>query len=150
LQSLFKNRLVKKQYVALLDGVVNMPPDNCLINYEEGGRGLRLGVIRLPLCPNLDDRPRQMVSYESGKPALTYYEVVSVGGEQSRVNFYPQTGRTHQLRVHAASPDGMDAPIVGDTLYGRKAQRLYLHAESLSLVHPVTHEVLSLTCKPDF
>jgi tRNA pseudouridine32 synthase/23S rRNA pseudouridine746 synthase len=76
--------------------------------------------------------------------------VVSVGGEQSRVNFYPQTGRTHQLRVHAASPDGMDAPIVGDTLYGRKAQRLYLHAESLSLVHPVTHEVLSLTCKPDF
>ena len=59
-------------------------------------------------------------------------------------------GRTHQLRVHAASPDGMDAPIVGDTLYGRKAQRLYLHAESLSLVHPVTHEVLSLTCKPDF
>lgn len=150
LQSLFKNRLVKKQYVALLDGEVNMPPDNCLINYEVGGRGLRLGVIRLPLCPNLDDRPRQMVSYESGKSALTYYEVVSVGGGQSRVNFYPQTGRTHQLRVHAASPDGMDAPIVGDTLYGRKAQRLYLHAESLSLVHPVTHEVLSLTCKPDF
>ena len=90
------------------------------------------GVIRLPLCPDVNDRPRQMVSYEFGKEAVTKYKILSVetcpalGGGQSpealryvtRVAFWPLTGRTHQLRVHAAHPDGLGVPILGDTLYG--------------------------------
>lgn len=122
LQALFKNRQIKKRYVALLDG-------------EVAGDS---GEISLPLSPDYYHRPRQKVDPEQGKPAITRLEVLERKAHFTRVAFYPLTGRTHQLRVHAAHPDGLNCPIVGDPLYGRSAERMYLHAESLSFIHPVT------------
>ena len=98
-----------------------------------------MGFVRLPLCPDPDNRPRQLVSEEYGKPAVTRYEVMGQDAAgHTRIALYPLTGRTHQLRVHAAHPLGLDAPIVGDALYGHAADRLYLHAEKLEFRHPVT------------
>ena len=113
LQAQFKNRIVQKRYVALLSEVLA----------EEEGK------ILLPLRPDPEDRPRQVVDRIHGKTAITHYQVIGRGKEGTRVFFYPQTGRTHQLRVHAAHPSGLNAPIIGDELYGKKAERLYLHAE---------------------
>lgn len=124
LQAQFKNRTVRKRYAALLEGCV-----------EQGE-----GTIALPLRPDPDDRPRQRVDPEHGKPAVTRYRVLGCESGISRVLFFPQTGRTHQLRVHAAHPEGLNAPILGDGLYGKKADRLYLHAEYLAFRHPVTGE----------
>lgn len=134
LQAQFKNRSIKKRYTALLDGI--MLPD--------------AGEIDLPLCPDLQDRPRQQVNREWGKPALTRYEVLERKENRTRIAFYPLTGRTHQLRVHAAHPLGLNCPIVGDELYGKKADRLYLHAEYLEFRHPVSGEVLSVEKKAAF
>lgn len=134
LQAQFKNRLVKKRYIALLEGSVSE----------------NKGTIELPLCPNPLDRPRQMVHTEYGKPAITDFQVLERGDKYTRVAFYPRTGRTHQLRVHAAHPLGLHCPIMGDELYGRKAERLYLHAEALEFVHPVTKETIKITQKADF
>lgn len=134
LQAQFAERRIKKRYIALLDG--NVATDS--------------GLIDLPICLNPLDRPRQMVDYEHGKPAITRYEVLERKEAQTRIAFYPQTGRTHQLRVHAAYPLGLHCPIVGDTLYGRPADRLYLHAESLELTHPVSGELLHFYRKADF
>lgn len=134
LQAQFKNRSIKKRYTALLDGI--MLPD--------------AGEIDLPLCPDLQDRPRQQVNREWGKPALTRYEVLERKENRTRIAFYPLTGRTHQLRVHAAHPLGLNCPIVGDELYGKKADRLYLHAEYLEFRHPVSGEVLSVEKKAGF
>ena len=122
LQAQFKNKTVKKRYVAWLDGIV--PSDS--------------GSISLPLCPDWMNRPRQMVNHTDGKPAQTRYEVLCRTEKQTRIAFYPLTGRTHQLRVHAASVEGLNAPITGDELYGTKSDRLYLHAESIEFVHPRT------------
>ncbi|MDR1341454.1 MAG: RNA pseudouridine synthase, partial [Prevotellaceae bacterium] len=108
------------------------------------------GEIALPLCLDPDDRPRQAVNYEYGKPAVTRYKVLKRAGRYTFVAFYPLTGRTHQLRVHSAHPDGLDAPIKGDRLYGIPANRLYLHAQSLKFTHPVTNEKLSITVDCDF
>lgn len=134
LQTQFKNRSIKKRYTALLDGIIL--PD--------------AGEIDLPLCPDLQDRPRQLVNREWGKPALTRYEVLERKENRTRIAFYPLTGRTHQLRVHAAHPLGLNCPIVGDELYGKKADRLYLHAEYLEFRHPVSGEVLSIEKKAGF
>lgn len=134
LQAQFKNRSIKKRYTALLDGI--MLPD--------------AGEIDLPLCPDLQDRPRQQVNREWGKPALTRYEVLERKENRTRIAFYPLTGRTHQLRAHAAHPLGLNCPIVGDELYGKKADRLYLHAEYLEFRHPVSGEVLSVEKKAGF
>jgi tRNA pseudouridine32 synthase / 23S rRNA pseudouridine746 synthase len=134
LQAQFRHRTVKKQYIALLDGIVNKD----------------FGVIDLPLCLNPSDRPRQMVSTEYGKPAVTRYEVLDRTGSRTRVAFWPQTGRTHQLRMHAAHSDGLNAPIVGDPLYGTPSDRLYLHAESLEFTHPVSGERIKVEKKADF
>ena len=117
LQAQFKNRSIRKKYIALLDGIV--PEDE--------------GTIELPLCPNPLDRPRQMVDTQYGKPAITYYQVLERTDKYTRIAFYPHTGRTHQLRVHAAHPSGLHCPIIGDELYGKKDKRLYLHAESCLL-----------------
>ena len=95
-------------------------------------------MIHLPLCLDPLDRPRQMVNEEFGKPAVTRYEVLAYEDGCTRVAFYPLTGRTHQLRVHAAHVRGLNAPIRGDALYGQKSDRLYLHAERLEFKHPVT------------
>lgn len=135
LQAQFKNRLVRKRYVALLEGVV--PKDK--------------GAVDLPLCLNPLDRPRQMVHTEHGKPAITDYQVLErLDGKQTRIAFYPRTGRTHQLRIHAAHPLGLHCPIIGDELYGEKAKRLYLHAEYLEFTHPITGETLRITKEAEF
>ena len=122
LQKQFENRTIRKRYTALLDGKVA----------EKNGR------ITLPLCLNPMDRPRQMVDTVHGKAAITDYQVIEETEAYTRVYFYPHTGRTHQLRVHAAHKDGLNTPIKGDELYGRKADRMYLHAAELHFIHPVT------------
>ena len=135
LQAQFKNRLIKKRYIALLEGIV--PKDK--------------GTIDLPLCLNPLDRPRQMVHAEHGKPAITDFQVLErMDGKRTRIAFYPHTGRTHQLRIHAAHPLGLRCPIVGDELYGKKAERLYLHAEYLEFTHPVTGETVRITKEAGF
>lgn len=122
LQAQFKNKIVQKRYVAWLDGIISSTN----------------GMISLPLSPDWMNRPRQMVNHTEGKPAQTRYEVLSRTDTRTRIAFYPLTGRTHQLRVHAASAEGLSTPIVGDELYGTPSDRLYLHAESLDFIHPRT------------
>ena len=110
------------------------------------------GIIELPLLPNPYDRPRQMVNKEHGKVAITKYIVrQQVSDDMYLVDFYPLTGRTHQLRVHAAHPEGLNAPIVGDRLYGgMPAERLMLHAAEISFVHPITKEEMHFCIPSDF
>lgn len=134
LQAQFKNRCIKKRYIALLDGRTDS---------EEG-------IIELPLRLDPLNRPRQVADREHGKPAITRYRVLKYTENKTLVAFYPLTGRTHQLRVHAAHPEGLHCPIVGDELYGRKAERLCLHAESLEFTHPVTGETVVVEKKSDF
>ena len=135
LQRQFAGREVKKQYTAILDG---MPQES-------------EGVIELPLAADYDNRPRQKVDYLNGKPAITRYKVIGAverGGRQCAVVcFEPITGRTHQLRVHAAHKDGLDCPIVGDALYGTLNERLMLHASCISFVHPVDKEAVTFEAK---
>lgn len=134
LQSQFINRTVKKRYVALLDG-----------NLSENS-----GNIKLPLRVDLDDRPKQLVDFTYGKKAETNWKIISKENGKTRVYFYPITGRTHQLRVHAAHKDGLNSPIIGDDLYGKKANRLHLHAEFIEFLHPSTNKKMSFTVAPDF
>ncbi|RKH72122.1 RluA family pseudouridine synthase [Corallococcus interemptor] len=129
LQRQFLHRDVDKRYVALIDGPV------------QGDSG----TITLPLRVDLDDRPRQIVDPVHGKPAVTGWEVLHRAAGHTRVAFHPRTGRTHQLRVHAAHPKGLGAPILGDPLYGHAGLRLHLHAETLSFVHPATGQRVSFT-----
>lgn len=119
-------RAIYKMYVALLDGVVE-----------------RNGTISLPLRPDVDDRPRQMIDHEHGKEAVTDYEVLGHEGNYTRIALTPHTGRTHQLRMHCSHREGLGVPIVGDRLYGQrieKGQRLCLHAAELAFQHPLTGE----------
>ena len=134
LQRQFLARTIYKRYIALLDGTMN----------------ITTGTISLPLRPDIMDRPRQLVDYEHGKPAVTGYEVLAVENGRTRVALTPHTGRTHQLRMHCAHPDGLGIPIVGDNLYGTSADRLYLHAETLSFDHPITNERLTFCQPPAF
>ena len=176
LQKQFEGRTVKKRYIALLEGIPQAEPK---------------GFIRLPLRPDFDNRPLQMVCYEYGKPAVTRYEILdfiqsslpviqrSIATKdldltnvdaheilrsalddnketqenntgRTRMAFYPETGRTHQLRVHAAHPEGLNCPIVGDPLYGQPANRLHLHAERLEFRHPVTGQRLQIQKEAPF
>ena len=134
LQQQFENHTIHKCYIALLDGIV--PRDN--------------GLIDLPLRPDVDDRPRQRVDHEHGKPAVTRYRVLERTGGITRVALEPLTGRTHQLRVHCSHPQGLNCPIVGDRLYGRAAARLMLHAQSITFTHPATGNEVTFNCAPDF
>ena len=134
LQAQFIQRKVEKRYVALLDGILNDSK----------------GVINLPLRVDLDNRPNQIVCFDFGKPAKTEWEILEQRDNQTLVHFYPITGRTHQLRVHAAHQLGLNAPIVGDDLYGTKANRLHLHAESITFNHPVSKESITVTVAADF
>ena len=138
MQKQFAERLVKKHYTALLDGV-----PLC-------GKGR----IELPLASDYMNRPRQKVDYENGKCAVTDYSVLDVvkynNKECALLRFEPVTGRTHQLRVHSASKEGLDCPIVGDLLYGKVDKRLMLHAEFLKFRHPLSGEVVEFICKNDF
>lgn len=134
LQLQFKNRSIKKRYVAILDGLIA----------EDSGS------IDLPLSTDYYHRPCQMVDFEHGKPALTQWKVLSRTETQTRIEFKPVTGRTHQLRVHAAHPQGLNCPILGDELYGRKANRLHLHAEYLEFWHPVLKRVVCVEKEAEF
>ena len=134
LQYQFINRFVKKRYVALLDGI---------IAEEEG-------VIELPLRVDLDNRPQQLVCYEHGKKATTKWKVIERKNGKTRIHFFPITGRTHQLRVHAAHPLGLNTPIIGDDLYGVKGERLHLHAEWIEFRHPLTKETVCFEVGADF
>ena len=107
------------------------------------------GKIDLPIEPDYINRPMQMVS-KKGKSAQTIYEVLSVGNGQTRVHFYPLTGRTHQLRVHAAHSDGLDCAIAGDDIYGQRADRLCLHAEYIKFTHPTTQKQMTITSAAPF
>jgi len=127
LQRQFTRREVHKRYVAWVEGLV---------------RGDQ-GTIDFPMRVDLDDRPRQIHDPVHGKSAVTRWQVLERRGGRTRVAFFPLTGRTHQLRVHAAHPLGLGAPIVGDRLYGHPDDRLHLHAESLSFRHPETGQLVS-------
>ncbi len=124
LQRQFAARRVHKTYVAVVEGCVK-------------GDG---GHVRLPLRPDLDDRPRQLVDFEHGRTTVTAWRVLSRNADGTvRLEMHPLTGRTHQLRVHAAHHLGLDAPIVGDRLYGgRQCRRLLLHAAAITFIHPVS------------
>ena len=134
LQQQFENHTVRKRYIALLDGIV--PSDE--------------GIIDLPIMPDIDDRPRQRVDQELGKPAVTRYRVLERKDGMTRIVLEPLTGRTHQLRVHCSHVQGLSCPIVGDRLYGAAATRLMLHAQSITFIHPVTGRSMTLECAPDF
>ena len=160
LQNAFLHHQVQKKYVAIV----------CPKDKEAEERILRLasgenhrGTISLPLMPDYLDRPRQIVNHEQGKEAITEYEIL--GSEERRVKsgefnssedknlrlaLYPKTGRTHQLRVHCAHHEGLNAPILGDPLYGNeKAPRLFLHAEEITFEHPLTGKTMIITRKAD-
>jgi tRNA pseudouridine32 synthase/23S rRNA pseudouridine746 synthase len=134
LQSQFINRTIKKRYVALLDGVLSK----------------KSGKIKLPLRVDLEDRPRQLVDFTHGKSAETDWKIVNKENGKTRVHFYPITGRTHQLRVHAAHKNGLNTPIIGDDLYGIKKNRLHLHAEFIEFMHPSTNEKITFTVEAPF
>ncbi|WP_339889430.1 pseudouridine synthase [uncultured Flavobacterium sp.] len=134
LQSQFIKRTIKKRYVALLDGVL-----------QENE-----GFIDFPLRVDLDDRPRQLVCYEHGKTAKTKWQKIEVIDNKTKVYFYPITGRTHQLRVHASHELGLKTPILGDDLYGKKANRLHLHAEQLTFIHPISKEEMTFSVEAEF
>lgn len=136
LQRQFIQRKVQKRYVAILKG-------NHTFHEKQG-------QINLPLRVDLDDRPRQLVCHEYGKPARTHWEWISSDGDEHRLYLYPHTGRTHQLRVHASHPLGLNLPIKGDDLYGKKEDRLHLHAAMLAFTHPVTKEKLVIEVAPEF
>ena len=165
LQRQFEQREVKKRYVAMIQPTLNpsrregentSEADKNSLNREGRGgslpppRGSQRGGISLPLAPDYLDRPRQVVDYEEGKPAVTDYEFIGQEGPYYRVLLTPHTGRTHQLRVHCAHQDGLGMPIVGDDLYGFHSDRLYLHAEYLSFTHPLTGEIMEFQKAPDF
>ncbi|MEZ4853983.1 pseudouridine synthase [Flavobacterium sp.] len=134
IQAQFIKRTVKKRYVAVLDGIVKKPE----------------GIINLPLRVDLDNRPHQLVCYEYGKPAETHYKVIEIKNKKTRIHFFPITGRTHQLRVHASHQLGLNCPILSDDLYGKKADRLHLHAEEITFTHPVSKEILTIFKEAEF
>ncbi len=134
LQAQFIQRTVRKCYEAVLSRRIEQDS----------------GEIRLPLRTDFDDRPRQMVCEEHGKPALTRWRVINRTDNATRVYFYPHTGRTHQLRIHASHVRGLAAPIIGDELYGQRANRMCLHAQSLSFDHPVSGKRIELEVETPF
>ncbi|MDR0801225.1 pseudouridine synthase [Fluviicola sp.] len=134
LQKQFVKRKVQKRYVALLEGIIQKDS----------------GIVDLPLRVDLNDRPRQLVCYEHGKRAVTKWEVIERRENCTLVYFYPVTGRTHQLRVHAAHILGLNSPILGDDLYGNKGERLHLHAQFLQFKHPVTKELVTVKADAGF
>lgn len=134
IQQQFLKRTVQKRYSALLSRRI-----------EENE-----GEINLPLRGDFDDRPRQLVCFEHGKKAVTKWKAVNRYDQTTKVYFWPLTGRTHQLRMHAAHELGLNAPIVGDDLYGTASNRLHLHASLLEFQHPATKEQVRFEVNEDF
>lgn len=170
LQRQFASRETVKRYEAVLSGV---PSQNSTLHSDVPKHTTQNSkfktqnsstqsdgcaeAISLPLIADINDRPRQRVDMEHGKPALTLYNIVEVRAADANtavayttkkadksltlVHLYPKTGRTHQLRVHCAHPQGLACPILGDPLYGtERADRMYLHAAELTFRHPITGE----------
>ena len=156
LQRQFASRETVKRYEAVLSGV---PTQNSKLKTQNSSTQPSgcLEAISLPLIADINDRPRQRVDMEHGKPALTLYNIVEVRAVDANtavaytikkvdkgrtlIHLYPKTGRTHQLRVHCAHPLGLACPILGDPLYGtERADRMYLHAAELTFRHPITGE----------
>ena len=147
LQQQFLDHTVSKSYLALLEGVPHEGLTGALVVWHSSPTG----TITLPLRPDLDDRPRQLVDFVHGKPAVTRFHLLKVIDGHQLIALTPVTGRTHQLRMHCAHHLGLNCPILGDPLYGNAiepsaniAQRLYLHAEQITFRHPLTGEVLKV------
>ena len=145
LQQQFLDHTVSKSYLALLEGV----PHEGLTGEHVVWHSSHTGTITLPLRPDLDDRPRQLVDFVHGKPAVTRFHLLKVIDGHQLIALTPVTGRTHQLRMHCAHHLGLNCPILGDPLYGNAiepsaniAQRLYLHAEQITFRHPETGKIL--------
>lgn len=134
LQAQFIARTISKRYTAVLDGQISKPA----------------GEIDLPLAADYINRPSQQVCYQTGKPSKTLYKVLDQQAERTRVEFTPLTGRTHQLRVHAAHPQGLNAAIVGDNLYGNPDKRLLLHASYIRFQHPRSKETMEFENEAGF
>jgi tRNA pseudouridine32 synthase/23S rRNA pseudouridine746 synthase len=134
LQQQFMKKEVNKRYVATIEGKLEKTS----------------GEICLPLRGDFDDRPKQMVCHEHGKYAETHWQLIEEVDNTSKLFLYPITGRTHQLRMHCAHPDGLYLPIIGDRLYGYSADRLHLHAQRLSFTHPITKELLTFEVVENF
>lgn len=134
IQKQFLNRKVNKRYTAWLSREIEQEQ----------------GEIHLPLRMNIEDRPRQMVCFEFGKKAVTKFEVIEKKNGKTKIHFYPLTGRTHQLRMHSAHELGLNAPIVGDDLYGNAADRLYLHAAFLEFTHPISNQRMTFEVQECF
>ncbi len=134
LQQQFAQRTIRKEYVALLDGVIATDS----------------GEVNLPLSSDYEQRPRQRVDHANGKEAQTCYEVIAHEDNKTRVRLMPHTGRTHQLRVHCAHKEGLATPIVGDRLYGCLDSRLMLQASKITFVHPLKKEELTFELAPEF
>ena len=134
MQQQFEKRQVRKRYRALLEG-----------NMDKAG-----GVVNLPLRLDVDRRPYQIVCPEMGRAASTVWQRVASRGQYTEVVMLPRTGRTHQLRVHAADRRGLGMPVRGDRLYGEPGERLFLHAEQLTVWHPVFNKELLLTARCPF
>ena len=153
LQRQFETGQVEKEYIALLDTAGNGTPDavSRLTVSRQAATALS-GTISLPLAPDYHDRPRQKVDSGHGKKAVTEYNITGTGEGWAKVLFRPLTGRTHQLRVHAAHPMGLGSPIKGDRLYGSadSAGRLCLHASLIKFRHPATGLPMELASCPEF
>lgn len=134
LQQQFMDKTIQKRYCAVLEGKLEQ----------------KEGKVNLPLAVDEDNRPMQKVDFEKGRKALTKWELITQNEKRSMVTFIPVTGRTHQLRVHSAHPEGLDAPIVGDTLYGNKSERLMLHAEYIQFKHPKNLKLFDFENKAPF
>ncbi|MDR9828913.1 pseudouridine synthase [Vibrio sp. FNV 38] len=134
IQKQFIERKVDKRYTALLDGTVIK----------------QSGDINLPMRGDITDRPRQLVCDEHGRHAETHWQVIERRENQTLVYLYPKTGRTHQLRVHCAHPNGLGVPISGDDLYGFKRDRLHLHAGYIKFIHPRTGESMEFEVPANF
>ena len=151
LQKEFLNHRVQKKYIAIIS-------EKEISGKEISGKDIsekeipEKGIISLPLLPDYLNRPRQIVNHTQGKEAITEYEILErIDGSHLRIALYPKTGRTHQLRVHCAHQEGLNAPILGDPLYGNeKATRLHLHAEEITFEHPLTGKKITIKRKADF
>lgn len=141
LQQAFLNHQIQKKYIAIIS-------EKEISEKEIPEKG----IISLPLLPDYLNRPRQIVNHEQGKEAITEYEILErIDSSHLRIALYPKTGRTHQLRVHCAHQEGLNAPILGDPLYGNeKAARLHLHAEEITFEHPLTGKKITIKRKADF
>ncbi len=132
----FEKRSVKKQYIAIVEGVVA----------EDSGE------IQLPFRLDPDNRPCQVYDPDRGRLGISRWRKIAIEGKTTRVEFTPVTGRTHQLRLHASHAKGLGFPIVGDQLYGngQEGDQLYLHATFLEFLHPETGETMAFESKPEF